>query len=321
VLGEAHSYAAQLAELRFVLWELLPLLRSLEPGPSSAVSSPPDLSQDFRGLEQRAADLLGALGGSDPRLRPTPILPDDPVVLTQLLERLGLPCVLAGEALIPLEPVQRHQRCDLGVLLAGQLYRYRLEAARPLPPFFQGLNHVAALTCHRAALEDPALRRQARDFLTLVGSLLASCGVNGPALHFALPQEGRLELHHRGGFWLLAYGPARRRTPDRAPLFVGLPVRGRTRKERLAMPHQVSPTENDFFMPDGQPKRGGVCMGESAQYQRLHSRSFTDAEAFLYWLDAGVIVATGRSAFHQQWRGGRDQQKGRRAARYTPRGR
>jgi hypothetical protein len=43
-------------------------------------------------------------------------------------------------------------------------------------------------------------------------------------------------------------------------------------------------------------------MGGSAQYARLCSNEFSDAEAVVEWLDAGVILATGRSDYHRTLR-------------------
>jgi hypothetical protein len=43
-------------------------------------------------------------------------------------------------------------------------------------------------------------------------------------------------------------------------------------------------------------------MGGGGQYRRLLSPRFSEAEAVVQWLDAGVILATGRSDFHRQWR-------------------
>jgi hypothetical protein len=43
-------------------------------------------------------------------------------------------------------------------------------------------------------------------------------------------------------------------------------------------------------------------MGDRRQYARLLSKQFSDAEAVIEWLDAGVILATGRSDHHRRLR-------------------
>ena len=110
-----------------------------------------------------------------------------------------------------------------------------------------------------------------------------------------------LELQHRAGCWVLMHGPARCQEHG-SRVFVGLAVRGKNRAERLAMVPGASATAGGFFTSDGQPCHRGICMGSPEQYSHLESDGFTDAEAFLYKLDAGVVVATGQSAFHQAWR-------------------
>jgi hypothetical protein len=63
-----------------------------------------------------------------------------------------------------------------------------------------------------------------------------------------------------------------------------------------------STTRDGLWTPQGEPAQGRFCMGSFEQYRRLLSSDyFSDAEATVQWLDAGVILATGRSAFHRQW--------------------
>jgi hypothetical protein len=309
VVGVARSYATQLSELQFVLGELLPLLRSFDPARSRAASSPPDLCRDFRELEECTSDLQNALEGKDAGPDTSALALKNRAALTQLLR---LPCALAGTAVIPLAPVRRSRRGEIQVVVDGQRYRYRLDATRPVANFLQALNRAAEWSFSRAIVEDPILQRRAADLLNLVRSILSACGASGPELRFAISQGSRLELLHSGGFWVLVYGPARNRVRDHTPFFVGLAIRGTTRRERLAMAPGISPTTDGFFTPNGEPKRGGICLGSQEQYRRLQSAFFTDAEAFLYWLDASVIVATHRSAFHHQWRAEHPRKRARR---------
>jgi hypothetical protein len=307
VIGEASSYAARRPELEFVLCELLPELRALGLRQSRAAPRPRGLSRRFREFEQRATAFLTALGSCDSGLPGSPILPE---ACTAVSQRLSLPCALMGTAAIPLEPIQRHERCEVGVVLGAQPYRYQLEAAWPLPTFLRELTRMAALGIHHAAMGNPSLRRHASDLLKRVRSLLSSCGVNQPELPFPLAQGGRLTLQHRAGAWLVAYGPARALARGGDPFFVSLPVQGADRAARLAVPHRVSPRENDAFLPNGEFKRGSLCAGRKQQYRILHAKLLSEAEAFLSWLDAGIVIATGRSAFHQQWRAQRAKQRG-----------
>jgi hypothetical protein len=45
-----------------------------------------------------------------------------------------------------------------------------------------------------------------------------------------------------------------------------------------------------------------MCMGRPDQYRLLQSRRLTEAEAVIEWLDAGVVLATGRPELHRRWR-------------------
>jgi hypothetical protein len=48
-------------------------------------------------------------------------------------------------------------------------------------------------------------------------------------------------------------------------------------------------------------------MGSRKQYWRLLSDQFTDAEAVVEWLDASVILLTGRSELHRHLRASREE--------------
>ena len=68
----------------------------------------------------------------------------------------------------------------------------------------------------------------------------------------------------------------------------------------------TSVAADGFWGPRGGPLRGGICMGSSQQYSGLSSKQFSDAEAVVEWLDAGVILVTGRSDFHRMLRAGEE---------------
>ena len=74
---------------------------------------------------------------------------------------------------------------------------------------------------------------------------------------------------------------------------------GRTRRDWIAAPPRTSTAAGGFWGARGAPLRGGICMGGSQQYSRLLSKPFSHAEAVVEWLDAGVILATGRSDYHR----------------------
>jgi hypothetical protein len=299
VVGEARRCAEQVANLRFVLQELFPLLRSLGASRNSAVSVSAEVARQLQEFEKRAASFLDDVGRRTSALTTSGLSHKERASLARML---GLPCALVGMAVIPLQPVPHPTSWDIHVKIESQLFRYCIERTRPLQSFLQALSRAEDWGSRRALAREPSLLQFATELLASARTILSSCGLTGRGLQIPFRGAARFQLQHQTGSWILTVGPTRPRLREGPPVYVGVAIRGRTREERLSSAPMVSRTATGFFTPNGEPQRGGICMGAMEQYRHLHSPRFTDAEALLYWLDAALVLATGRSVFHQQWR-------------------
>ena len=111
---------------------------------------------------------------------------------------------------------------------------------------------------------------------------------------------GRHQLQYRCGHFVLIRGPV---SPAQGPphgscpplLYVGLPIRGQSRRDRLAgTPHRAA-TPSGVWSADGTPSAGNMCIGNRQQFTHLLSDRLTDAEALVLFLDAAVRIASGRA--------------------------
>jgi hypothetical protein len=119
--------------------------------------------------------------------------------------------------------------------------------------------------------------------------------------HRVVWRDAYHEVQYGGGHWVLARGPLAHRMGGGLG-FVGVEVHEAAGRGRLATHPRWTPRAEGLWTERGRPARGGLCMGDPRQYRRLASREFSPAEALVHWVDAGVIVATGRSQFHEVWR-------------------
>jgi hypothetical protein len=293
VLGEARRYAQQLKELSFCLNELMPFLRSLGKEETRSGEEPPRISAvEYQALERKALALLRHLD------QPLPPLDG----LDIMAAWGGVPCAIVSGDLIPLERVASGAPSGPFVTVRGARYALRTGGKRPLRDLLMDVRRAELRRAQRILSEKPELTRSATEFLGDAKSILDRCRLRVCGRYQLFHSDRHHELQHSRGFWMLVRGPVRRRTGE-GSLFVGLWITGATRAKRLSVMPRPSGTREDLWTPRGEPAHGGFCMGSFDQYRRLLSSAyFTDAEATVQWLDAGAILATGRSAFHRQWR-------------------
>jgi hypothetical protein len=203
---------------------------------------------------------------------------------------------------IPLERIASGAPSGSFVTIRGERYALRTGEKRPLRNLLMELRREELRRAERILSDKPELIRAAREFLGDAKSILDRCRPRDYGRYQVFHHDRDHELQHSRGSWILVRGPVARRT-GKGSLFVGLRITGTTRAKRLSVAPRPSATREDLWTPRGEPAQGGLCMGSLDQYRRLLSSAyFTDAEATVQWLDAGVILATGRSAFHHQWR-------------------
>jgi hypothetical protein len=288
LVGEAWGLAERVRELRFVLNELLPFLRSLD---GTAGGAPPPPTEALRSVQTQATELRGLLAS---RLA----LPSEPGILAGWL---GVPCAVLGRQVVPLEPVAFGGTDGGTVTIGGELYRLRPEHARPSGEVHTRVQREQALAVRRALRRDRRLRALARTLSREVASLLAAHRL-GSARAWEIFHRGHLhELQHHRGHWMLVRGPVEDRRAPGHSSFVGLAIRGGRREEWLAVPPTRAQSRRELWKR-GAPVLGGLCMGPGRQYATLHSPLLDDADAVVQWLDAGVILVTGRSDLHRSLR-------------------
>jgi len=298
VLGEALGVAKQIGELFFCMGELLPLLRALDAAPASSAPAL-FLAAESLDLEARAAQLRGAMDVLLPPLDSA----------DEFATRLGLPCAIINRDVVPLERVAEAMPAGDCATIGDVSYRLRPEESRPLAEIVRAGRREVGRRARRVLVADPRLTKMATEFLDDARAIVDRSEPKKRARYQLLYRDCDHQLQHSRGHWILVRGPVAKRDGD-GSLYVGLTIRGRTREERLRAGPHPSPTLAGLWTPRGVPARGGLCMGGGGQYRRLLSKKFTEAEAVVQWLDAGVILATGRSDFHRHWR--------KHAARRTP---
>jgi len=292
VLGEAWTYAQHLQVLRFCLNELTPHLRSCggESG-GRRESTLPLPSRTFERLDRWAMELLRGLDG---RLPP-------PGSLEALDALLKVPFVVSGGMVIPISPVAGTREPGLASALGGVHHLLRPEEARPFEEVLREVRLEQERCLQRSMRAQHALSRMASQLLAEVRFALERCAPHDCGRYQVLYRDREHQLQHSRGHWVLVRGPLTRRM-DGQTLFAGLRLAGRTRRDWLGVAPRPGVQQGEFWAPDGSPLQGGVCMGNPGQYSRLLSHQFTDAEAVVEWLDAGVILLTGRSALHRHLR-------------------
>jgi hypothetical protein len=292
-LGEARRYAQQIEGLPFCLNELMPFLRSLGKKETPHGEDLPRISAaEYQALKKRARALLAQLD----RPLPAPEVPDS------VAAQYWVPCAVVSGEVIPLERVASDPPYGFFVTVRGERYWLRTEDRRPLRDFFMDSRREELRRAERFVSERPELTQAAEEFLGDAKSILQRCRPRNRGRYQIFHNDRHHQLQHSRGSWMLVRGPVRMRT-RKGSLFVGLPIAGATRAKRLSMTPRPSATRNDLWTPRGEPAHGGFCMGSFEQYRHLLSGDyFSDAEAIVQWLDAGVILATGRSSFHRRWR-------------------
>jgi hypothetical protein len=293
VLVEARRYAQQLGVLCFCVNDLMPLLRFLGQEESRRGEDLARISAlAYQELERRALELLCHLD------QPLPPLESPDVVAAWV----GAPCAIVSGTVIPLERVASGTPSGAFVMIRGDRYALRTEEKRPLRDLLVNVRREELRRAERILADQPELTRAAAEFLGDAKSLLDRCRPQDCGRYQLFHHDRYHQLQHSRGHWMLIRGPVATRTGKKS-LFVGLPITGPTRANQLAVVPRPSATREGLWTPRGEPAQGRFCMGSFEQYRRLLSDAyFSEAEAVVQWLDAGVILATGRSAFHHQWR-------------------
>jgi hypothetical protein len=292
VFGEARRVGEQLETLRFCINELMPLLRELRRSTERVSQcTEPIFEATFLGLDGQAKEILRELK------LPPPDLENE----EQLARLFGAPCAIVGNQLVPLRSVTGDTPGNAVACVAETNYVPRTDGARPVQEILDKLKRGHKRRVIQRLRDQPELNRMATDFLSESKRILDRRRLEDCGPYQVFHRDSDHQLQHCRGSWVLVRGPVANRV-ENGELFVGLPLVGKKRREWIATYPISNLSPKDFWGPRGGTTGGGMCMGSPVQYASLLAEDFTDAEAVVEWLDAGVILATGRSRFHRRLR-------------------
>ena len=285
--GRLREYHERFHELEFCLCCLIPYLRFLQTGREADLA---DVTAMRKALAEVAEQLevAGQQLGTDQPHR---------LELDLIRRVLGVPCAVTNDQIIPLEKVAGGPaRRD--VMIKGTCYRHQLAGARPTRRVLAELQRAMTAWPGIADGSGDAATAAAKQLLAKIQAVLEGLNPVQEKAYKLLYRDQYHQLQHNRGQFVLVRGPLKNNI-NPGQIYVGLPISGRTRQQWLAAPPRTVKRLKDFWTNSGLPSSGGACMGTSTQYSHLFSDQFTDVEAVVQWLDAGVILASGHSVLRQ----------------------
>ncbi len=290
VLASAPDHVSWIDELRFCLCRLIPYIRFLDTGDEADILCPPELEQAVSNIMRQDALLRGRLGHTSSQTIPM-----------DLLQKIFcVPCVVSSTQVIPLEL----QGIPVYSAPSGITVRYQhcTRRARPLSRVLAEIQQAIRTGPNQGSTSDD-VHKETAALMQEIDRLIARFEPVNVGRFQVIYYDRYHQVHYGRGHFVLVRGPVvRRRTNQGNQIYVGLTISGRTRKEWLMKrPHPCNLPEQ-LWTAAGVPISDGMCMGNPGQYEKLLSSQYTDAEAIIQWLDAGVIPATGISLFHREQR-------------------
>jgi hypothetical protein len=297
IFDDVRRFGRQLNTLRFCINDLMPLLRTMR-------RSPERVAQSEEPIPEATVCLLGQQ--TQELLHQIKLPPLELETSEELAKLFGAPCAIVGPTLVPLKPVLGVPPDNSIACVLETSFIPRTDGARALREVLEELKLKRKDRALQRLRDRPELNRMATDLLSEMKRILERRQLEDCGAYQVFHRDSDHQLQHSCGNWILVRGPVASRL-DRGDIFVGLPLVGDQRRKWIATMPNSSDSVGGFWGPNGRPTRGYVCMGDAPQYTRLLSKDFTDAEAVVEWLDAGVIVATGRSRLHKQLRDFKDE--------------
>jgi hypothetical protein len=277
--GNLHSQAKA---FRFVLCELLCYLRFLRSNKEDDLTCAPvlremagDIVKEATGLQQRPRHLQAA-----------------PVFEEAFKWVFAPPCAMSSDRVVPLKPVTW---ADSDIIINGRGFRQSSSGSTSLSTAIDQLEKaVTAIHKTRTGNEDPS-----STLLEKMDHIISGLKPTHKKLYKLVYQDQILnQLQYGEGHFLFVHGPIWTRIRQ-SHMYVCLPIIGGSRAEWLDVSPIVSKNPEEFWMSSGFGLQRGLCMGPRWQYQHLLSPTkFTDAEAVVQWLAAGVHLSTGTKRLH-----------------------
>jgi hypothetical protein len=292
VRRQVFDYVNKINEFQFVLCDLIPYLEFLASGNVDKLSPPHHIKLAVADMVKRAQALKYYR-----KPKPTPAIEPDLV-----REVLRVPCKVTNSLITPLQPVGARPKETNDIIIQGIRYQPCTRQSYPLNDVLKELEGATSnngLNCttdnYSSNIEAGALLNQIQNIIDMFEP-----AKNGPYCVLYKDQHNQIQYSKKGYFALIR-GPLPTRN-SHGQVYVGLIIAGRTRKEFLSRSPRCCKTTRELWTSTGLPASGGMCVGRRSQYSLLSSNIMTDSEAVVLWVDVGVRLATGISAFHRRWR-------------------
>jgi len=288
-LTEARLLRERMDEFVFCVQELIPLVFSLD-NPRSGTGIPwREINLLLERLVEKTADFRCAA-----------VELDSTSLAAMGREVFRPPACVANGQVIPLEALK--SPIAGSVVLDGVPYASRPERSRSLA---DAVAYAEALL--EAAVQGGSTVREeslkgASDLVRGCEELISLFGPVPGKGYRVLHRDSLHEVQYNRAHFALVRGPLRMRNNRHTVIYVGLPILGKTREQRLASAPRALTHPAQLWTSAGVPLVGGLCMGDRRQYMQLLRSTWTEAESIVEWIDAAVILATGRSALHRQRR-------------------
>lgn len=288
LLAQASRIASQLPEIRFCLTELLDGLRSRQSHSTGRGNSPPEVEPLLTSLAENVAAYQ--------RCAPSTIAESS--IATELLEQFCPPCGIFFDMVVPLTEVPSLDGEEECVQIGDQYFRPDHKRSKTLESVIQAIQTRVTTEGLANGANLEGLSALAETIVADATQLLQMYPSTDHGSYRVVYQDPCHQLQHNDqGEFMLVRGPLQHRLVEQQ-LYVGLHIRGKTRQQMLAVPPMIVTEPSGFWSNEGRPIHEPICMGTAQQYRHLKSRQFTNAEAVIQWLDAGVIVATARPEYH-----------------------
>lgn len=294
-LVRARDYASRVGQFAFCLGRLIPFLRFLDGNDEDITQQEPELQSALADLVRRA-ELL-----RQPSAHQTTNL----ISMHDLQRIFRAPCALTIGLVIPLDPVQSTLTAEPhDIFINGVRYWPCTDRSLTLSSVMDQILEAIQERQGGETLGNDGYINAASAFLQNMENLVSRFELDNAGRYRIIFQSQNFQLHYNRGYFVLVHGPlVQRGTHQR--FYIGINIGGSMRQQWLSTPPCVCKHPQDFWMPEGLPQPGNICMGSKGQFNRLLTPSLTDEQALLEWLDAGRVISTGISAFFDRWRQGK----------------
>jgi hypothetical protein len=287
----AKDHIDRIEELKFVINELIPYLRALDIGDKSIIANSQQLEEALGNTVRKANNLRCCLESKA-------LQPISPQTLQKIF---GVPCAVLEGKVMPLQAVTTP--CgQVDVTINGIRYRLHLDQVRQLKQVLLNIEKAIRNGLSNCDGIGSVEREAAASLLLDINNLIILFRPVDKEHYKVIYHDRYHQVHYGRGYFVLVRGPVYNRITRRV-IYAALNITVKMRGRWLTVGPHCSDRAQGFWTAAGIPTPGGMCMGKPQQYRQLRRQGcFTDAEAIVQWMDAGVIIATGTTAFHKAWR-------------------